>query len=137
MFSFYSTLCTELYDYTKPVGYSLNGDIEYYKERLKDCRGRILEAAVGSGRVIITLLEAGFKVDGIDYSPEMLDSCRKRCKERGLHPNLYEGSLQQFSLPHKYDAIIIPTGSFCLIENRVDSINALKCFMNILIQMDD
>lgn len=45
MFSFYSTLCTELYDYTKPVGYSLNGDIEYYKERLKDCRGRILEAA--------------------------------------------------------------------------------------------
>ena len=74
MFSFYSTLCTELYDYTKPVGYSLNGDIEYYKERLKDCRGRILEAAVGSGRVIIPLLEAGFKVDGIDYSPEMLDS---------------------------------------------------------------
>lgn len=41
---------------------------------------------------------------------------------------MYEGSLQQFSLPHKYDAIIIPTGSFCLIENRVDSINALKCF---------
>ncbi|AVP48171.1 class I SAM-dependent methyltransferase [Bacillus cereus] len=128
MFSFYSTLCTELYDYTKPVGYSLNGDIEYYKERLKDCRGRILEAAVGSGRVIIPLLEAGFKVDGIDYSPEMLDSCRKRCKERGLHPNLYEGSLQQFSISHKYEAIIIPTGSFCLIENRVDSINALKCF---------
>lgn len=25
-------------------------------------------------------------------------------------------------------AIIIPTGSFCLIENREDSINALKCF---------
>lgn len=36
MFSFYSTLCTELYDYTKPVGYSLNGDIEYYEERLKN-----------------------------------------------------------------------------------------------------
>ena len=84
MFSFYSTLCTELYDYTKPVGYSLNGDIEYYKERLKDCRGRILEAAVGSGRVIIPLLEAGFKVDGIDYSPEMLDSCRKRCKREHI-----------------------------------------------------
>ena len=85
MFSFYSTLCTELYDYTKPVGYSLNGDIEYYEERLKNCRGRILEAAVGSGRVIIPLLEAGFTVDGIDYSPEMLESCRIRCKERGLH----------------------------------------------------
>jgi SAM-dependent methyltransferase len=128
MFSFYSTLCTELYDFTKPVGYSLNGDIEYYQERLNNCGGRILEAVVGSGRVIIPLLEVGFKVDGIDYSPEMLDSCRKRCKERGLNPNLYQGSLQQFSLPYKYEAIIIPTGSFCLIENRGDSINALKCF---------
>ena len=67
----------------------------------------------------------------------MLESCRVRCKERNLHPNLYEGSLQQFSLPHKYEAIIIPTGSFCLIENRVDSINVLKCFMNILIQAGD
>nr|MBS9408221.1 class I SAM-dependent methyltransferase [Streptococcus oralis] len=83
----------------KPVGYSLNGDIEYYQERLKNGRGRILEAAVGSGRVIIPRLEAGFKVDGIDYSPEMLESCRIRCNERGLHPHLYEGSLQQFSLP--------------------------------------
>ncbi|HDR4698090.1 MULTISPECIES: class I SAM-dependent methyltransferase [Bacillus] len=128
MFSFYSTLCTELYDYTKPVGYSLNGDIEYYQERLKNCRGRILEAAVGSGRVIIPLLEAGYNVDGIDYSPEMLDSCRKHCEERRLNPDLYQGELQRFSLPVKYGAIIIPTGSFCLIENREDSINALKCF---------
>ncbi len=76
--------CTELYDFTKPVGYSLNGDIEYYEERLKTCTGRILEAAVGSGRVIIPLLEAGFKVDGIDYSPEMLESCRVRCKREKL-----------------------------------------------------
>lgn len=37
MFSYYSTLCTELYDFTKPVGYSLNGDIEYYQERLNNC----------------------------------------------------------------------------------------------------
>ncbi|PEB51770.1 SAM-dependent methyltransferase [Bacillus pseudomycoides] len=128
MFSNYSTLCTELYDFTKPVGYSLSGDIEYYQERLKNCQGGILEAAVGSGRVIIPLLEAGYTVDGIDSSPEMLDSCRKRCEERGLNPHLYQGKLQEFSLPANYEAIIIPTGSFCLIESRADSLNALKCF---------
>ncbi len=35
MFSFYSTLCTELYDYTKPVGYSLNGDIGVLRKTFK------------------------------------------------------------------------------------------------------
>ncbi|KAA0794827.1 class I SAM-dependent methyltransferase [Bacillus sp. BPN334] len=133
MFSYYSTLCTELYDFTKPVGYSLNGDIEYYQERLKSCQGRILEAAVGSGRLLIPLLEAGYILDGIDYSPEMLNSCRKRCEERGLNPNLYKANLQEFSLPFNYEAIIIPTGSFCLIEEREDSLDALKCFYKHLL----
>ncbi|MCR8657489.1 class I SAM-dependent methyltransferase [Paenibacillus endoradicis] len=133
MFSSYSSLCTEVYDFTKPVGYSLAGDIEYYQDRLKTCQGRILEAGVGSGRFIIPLLEAGLTVDGIDYSPEMLESCRKRCEERGLTPNLYEGKLQNFSLPITYEAIIIPTGSFCLIENREDSQSALKSFYKHLV----
>ncbi|KFN03346.1 class I SAM-dependent methyltransferase [Bacillus clarus] len=133
MFSYYGKLSTELYNITKPVGYSLNGDIEYYQERLKTCQGRILEAGVGSGRVIIPLLKAGHIIDGIDYSPEMLDSCRKRCEDRGLNPNLYQGKLQKFSLQFHYEAIIIPTGSFCLIENRDDSLNALKCFYRHLI----
>ncbi|PUA36396.1 class I SAM-dependent methyltransferase [Paenibacillus elgii] len=133
MFSYYSNLCTEVYDLTKPVGHSIGGDIEYYLDRLKSCRGRILEAAVGSGRMLIPLLEAGLIVDGIDYSPEMLASCRKRCEERNLKPVLYEGELQNFSLPHKYEAIIIPTGSFCLIENRKDSISALQCFYEHLV----
>lgn len=128
MFSYYSNLCTEVYDLTKPVGHSVGGDIEYYLDRLQSCSGRILEAAVGSGRMLIPLLEAGLVVDGIDYSPAMLASCHQRCEERNVKPMLYEGELQNFVLPHKYDAIIIPTGSFCLIDNREDSINALTCF---------
>jgi len=132
MFSYYGALSTEVYDFTKPVGYSIDGDIEYYLERLKGTKGKILEAAVGSGRFLIPLLENGFIVDGIDYSAEMLDSCRKRCKERGLNPKLYEGNLRSFSLESKYEAVVIPTGSFCLIENLMDAKDALKCFYNHL-----
>lgn len=132
MFSNYGPLCTEVYDLTKPVGHSICGDIEYYLERLTGTKGRILEAAVGSGRFFIPLLERGFIVDGIDYSPEMLASCRERCRERGLNPNLYEGDLRSFSLQSKYEAIVIPTGSFCLIENFKDAKDALECFYNHL-----
>lgn len=125
-FSYYGELSAEVYDLTKNVAQSLGGDIEFYNERLKNCEGRILEAMVGSGRVMIPLLQSGHLVDGVDYSSHMLASCRQRCEKRGLNPNLYEADLKELSLPHKYDAIIIPTGSFLLIENRHDSIDVLK-----------
>ncbi|GMK44381.1 methyltransferase [Paenibacillus glycanilyticus] len=125
-FSYYGELCTEVYDLTKKVGQSFSGDIEYYREKLKHCKGRILEAMVGSGRVIIPLLESGLIVDGVDYSAQMLASCRYRCEARGLAPDLYQANLQELSLPHKYEAIIIPGGSFLLIEQREESIQVLN-----------
>ncbi|AZU62482.1 class I SAM-dependent methyltransferase [Neobacillus mesonae] len=125
-FSYYGELCTKVYDLTKKIGQSFGGDIEFYQEKLKNCQGRILEAMVGSGRVIIPLLEAGLNVDGVDYSTEMLASCSQRCEERGLKPILYQSDLRELSLPYKYEAIIIPAGSLLLIENREDSIQVLK-----------
>lgn len=125
-FSNYGELCTEVYDLTKKVGQSFGGDIEYYTNRLKENGGHTLEAMVGSGRVIIPLLEAGLKVDGMDYSAEMLASCQKRLDERSLSCNLYQSDLQQLELPRKYDNIIIPGGSFLLIEKRKESRQALE-----------
>ena len=132
MFSYYGKLCTEYYDFTKPVGKSIDGDIEYYLERLKNIKGRVLEAGVGSGRFLIPLLEKGLVVDGIDYSSHMLRSCRERSNNRGLKPELYKMRLESFELPNKYEAIIMPAGSFCLLETREDAIAALTCFKNHL-----
>ncbi|MDP5272834.1 class I SAM-dependent methyltransferase [Chengkuizengella axinellae] len=132
MLSSYSSLATEVYDITKPIGHSF-GDIEFYLERLKGCTGSILEPAVGSGRMLIPLLEAGFLVDGIDNSPEMLTSCSDRCKERGFTPNLYEGKMQDFKLENKYEAVIVPTGSILLLENREESLQALQTFYEHLL----
>ena len=67
MFSFYSKLSSEVYNIDKPVGYSF-GDIEYYTDRLKNCNGKILEPATGTGRILIPLLQQGFKVEGFDVS---------------------------------------------------------------------
>lgn len=36
-FSYYGPLCTEVYNATKPVGHSLGGDIEFYRDYLKNC----------------------------------------------------------------------------------------------------
>ena len=123
----YGKLATEVYDIDKPIGRSF-GDVEFYSERLRPCTGRILEPAVGTGRVLIPLLEAGFTVEGMDNSPEMLAVCRTRCAERGLDPVLYEGDMRSLSLPERYEAIIVPAGSFLLIEKREESLGALRRF---------
>jgi SAM-dependent methyltransferase len=127
LLSYYSRLSSEVYDLDKPVGHSF-GDVEYYLDRLDSCTGRILEPATGTGRILIPLLENGFKVDGFDSSADMLTICRTNCEERGLTPNLFEGEMASFSLDMKYDAIIIPAGTFLLLHKREDSIKALKNF---------
>ncbi|WP_026907265.1 class I SAM-dependent methyltransferase [Paucisalibacillus globulus] len=131
MLGYYSNLSSEVYDLDKYVGLSF-GDVEFYQSRLADCQGRILEPAVGTGRILIPLLEKGLKVDGFDVSEEMLSICRQNCENRGLNPKLFIGEMESVSLEDKYDAIIIPTGSFLLLYRRADSIKALKNFFNQL-----
>lgn len=131
MFSSYSRLAAEVYDIDKPVGHSF-GDVEYYRERLREVKGRILEPGAGSGRIYIPLLQDGLNIEGIDQSPEMLESCKKRCEERGLSPVLHEMDMSEMKLHRTYEAIIIPAGTFLLIEDRKKSILALKNFYDHL-----
>lgn len=128
----YSQLATEVYDIDKPVGHSF-GDVEFYRQRLESCSGRILEPAVGSGRILIPLLEAGLVVDGLDSSPEMLAACRSRCASRGLEPVLREVDMSAFSMPERYEAIVVPAGSFLLLTDRGRSLAALECFREHLL----
>jgi SAM-dependent methyltransferase len=129
LLSYYNRLSSEFYDLDKPVGHSF-GDIEFYLERLEGCSGRILEPATGTGRILIPLLEKGLQVDGFDSSAEMMSICRANCEERDLHPLLFEAEMESFEVDAKYDAIIIPAGTFLLLHQREDSIQALKNFYN-------
>ena len=128
----YGRLAAEVYDIDKPIGHSF-GDVEFYSERLRSCAGPILEPAVGTGRVLIPLLEAGLTVEGVDGSPEMLAVCRARCAQRGLHPVLHEGDMRTLSLSKRYEAVIVPAGSFLLIERREESIGVLRRFRDHLV----
>jgi len=131
MFKEYGELSTMLYEHTKPIGYSIDGDIEYYTEKLKNLSGRVLEAGVGTGRMLIPLAQSGIIVDGVDISDEMLKQCKTNMEKHNVSANLYKQDLTELSLPCKYDAIIMPTGSFCLLpKSRVQDI--LTSFYNHL-----
>lgn len=127
MLGYYNSLSSEVYDLDKPIGSSF-GDIEYYIERLKKVDGRILEPAVGTGRLLVPLLKKGFQVDGFDVSLDMLEICRENCKKSGLSTTLFEAKMETFSLDAKYGAIVIPTGTFLLLHEREKSLQALQNF---------
>lgn len=127
MLGYYNKLSSEVYDIDKYIGFSF-GDVEFYSERLASCEGNILEPGVGTGRMLIPLLEKGLKVDGFDMSEEMLNICRNNCESRGLQAKLFQGKMESFSLDTEYEAIIVPTGTFLLLHKREDSLSALKNF---------
>lgn len=131
MFGYYNKLSSEVYDMDKYIGLSF-GDVEFYADRLADCEGAILEPGVGTGRMLIPLLDRGLNVTGFDASQEMLHICRLNCETRGLNPTLFEGQMETFSTGAQYEAIIIPTGSFLLLHKRTDSNKALQNFYNHL-----
>ena len=127
MLSYYGRLSSEVYDMDKPTGHSF-GDVEFYMNRLESCKGPILEPATGTGRILIPLLEKGLNVDGFDSSKDMLNICKNNCRKRDLNPKLFEAKMESFSQDTKYDAIIVPTGTFLLLHKRADSIKALQNF---------
>jgi SAM-dependent methyltransferase len=123
----YGTLATEVYELDKPIGHSF-GDVEYYSQLLAGVRGTILEPACGTGRILIPLVEAGWAVEGIDTSREMLAICRQHCADRGLAPVLREADMTTFTRPDGYAAVIIPTGSIALLDGRDPTARALACW---------
>lgn len=128
----YGSLAALVYDLDKPVGRTFGREIDFYRERLADCRGRILEPGVGNGRLLVPLLEAGLPIEGFDASEEMLERCRAYCRTRGLSPRLERMRFQDFAYDHAFDAIIVPFGSFQLIGDFDESLAVLRRFHDYL-----
>jgi SAM-dependent methyltransferase len=129
----YGTLASEVYELDKPIGSSF-GDVEYYRDALDGIDGRVLEPAVGTGRILIPLVQAGVDVEGYDSSPEMLEICRSHCAERGLDPVLQTGDMTTFVDAQRYSAVIVPTGSITLLDGRTALLDALACFRECLVR---
>lgn len=131
MLGYYSKLSSEVYDIDKYIGLSF-GDVEFYSDRLASVKGKVLEPGVGTGRILIPLLEKGLNVEGFDISKEMLSICQNNCDIRGLKPKLFEDKMETFSIETEYEAIIVPTGTFLLLHKREASLAALKNFYHHL-----
>ena len=93
---------------------------------------RILDVPCGQGRHAHLLAEAGYDVDGLDYSEHLLDIARKR----GTGPNLKytRGDMRRLPARWKgrFDAVINLFTSFGFFDNPADDARVIAEFARVL-----
>jgi SAM-dependent methyltransferase len=122
----YGAICAEIYDIDKP-DFALP-DTRFHLARFEGFGRPILEPACGSGRTLIPFLQAGHDMSGFDPSPEMLDRCRRRCAAEGFKPALTQARYEDFAFDRSFGAILVPVGSFTLIDDFAVAFDVLKRF---------
>ena len=77
--------------------------------------GPVLELACGSGRLLISLAEAGLECDGLDLCDEMLALARKKIANTSIEVQgrikLHQPDITDFKLDREYGAAIIADNS--------------------------
>jgi SAM-dependent methyltransferase len=108
-------------------------DRNFYLEIIHESGQPVLDVGCGTGRLLLDYLSQGVDVDGVDISPEMLNLCHQKADAMGLNPTLFEGRMENMSLPRQYQTIIVPSSSFQLVLNPLRAQEAiLNLFAHLL-----
>src|SRR5919202_2393911 len=96
--------------------FPFDADLSLYRELASETGGRVLEAACGTGRVLVPLALAGFSVVGLDVSAEMLSLARAKLAgaEDGARgrSRLVEADMRSFDLGEQFDLAVVAAKSF-------------------------
>jgi ubiquinone/menaquinone biosynthesis C-methylase UbiE len=119
----------ELYDLLYGT-HGQNKDVPFLLNLVRKYGGHVLECACGTGRVLIPIAEAGFKIHGIDTSEEMLGVLKKRVSRlpKDVRKNIcYEKmDMRDFDLGKRFRTCIIPFTSLYHLETDSDMRKFLK-----------
>lgn len=111
----------------------VTGDLEFYREMARQlgAQAHILEVACGTGRVTLPLLQAGFRVTGLDSSPGMLELARQKLaneppevQQRG---QFIQADMRNFDFNEaQFDLILVALNSFQHLLTQADQLAFLK-----------
>ena len=120
----YQKLCTEFYDLEPHHNHQ--AAVQFYLEQAARAQGPILEPMCGTGRFLLSLLQAGLDAEGFDASPHMLEALRQKYAGISSQPApVWQQLIQDFDGNKRYSLIFIPYGSFGLITHRDEALQAL------------
>jgi SAM-dependent methyltransferase len=119
----------DLYDVTIPG--SFLGDIEWYRQKARDCGSPILELGAGTGRITLPIAEDGGLIYALDADPGMLSSLQR--KRARLPPEVQqrivviEGDMRDFHLDERFALIMSPFRAFLHNVTEQDQLACLRC----------
>ena len=135
----YEPLFAKYYDYVahdRREALATDEDLAFIKHAFEVNCARpvrdILDVGCGTGRYLVPLAASGFKVTGIDTSPDMLAHCRTRLAQRDLEAALVELDLMEMAESSVYDALLCMDSTLCYLTETGDIVKALSLFEHAL-----
>ncbi len=125
-------------DYSRVAGFydlyaNTDIDVAFFLQEAMGCQN-VLELMCGTGRLSIPLIEAGVRLSCLDSSAEMLGRLKEKLQARGISIPIFETDTSNFSLPARYDLIIIPFNSFAEITDPLGQESCLRAIYAHLIE---
>lgn len=93
---------------------------DYTINHLPHTGAKILELACGNGELAILLKKAGYDIQGLDLSPEMLTIAKNKQEEAEVSFPLIEADMRDLSGFSTYDGIISFCDSLCYLPTPED-----------------
>lgn len=104
-------------------------DLPFYARLAAAQGGRVLELGCGSGRVLVSLAQAGHEIVGMDVSSHMLALAREKLAAAGpevaARGRLVRGDLRAFHLGERFGLAIIAVKTFSYLVTRQEQQQAL------------
>jgi ubiquinone/menaquinone biosynthesis C-methylase UbiE len=127
--SLYDNFIAEYYD-TSPI-VTRRGDLAFYVNVIKEFGDPVLELGCGSGRVTVTVAQAGFKIVGLDLSPKMLEQAVEKVSklphDTRAQVSFVQGNMTSFDLGARFRLVIIPFRPFQHLLNVQQQLDCLEC----------
>jgi SAM-dependent methyltransferase len=100
-------------------------DNEYFLTKACNCRGKILEIGVGTGRLFLDALKRGADIYGIDISPAMINVLYEKLDPNAKHRVWVEDAVEM-KIDMKFELILAPFRMFSHITEVDDQLQLLN-----------
>jgi len=100
-------------------------DNNFYLEKIRKTKGKVLEVGVGTGRFFTEALKNGADIYGIDISPAMIDIAASKL-DKTQQKRISLQSIVDFRIGMKFELIIAPFRVFMHLIEKEDHLRALN-----------
>jgi SAM-dependent methyltransferase len=88
---------------------------------------RVFEPACGTGRLLIRLAKAGYRVGGNDLNPKAVDYCNQRLHRHGFENKVVVGDMSDFTVKKKFQGSFNTINSFRHLGTEQAAVDHLSC----------